>query len=134
MPSKKRTCSRKPSSVEKLAKDLCNVLQEQQLSSQFSSPSEEDLLFESGSPLDTFEIGHGGCLIKYINSNFQEESDVSSSVCSKSQTVTETHIGSQDLANLKRKGINAPIVEDRKVKKLHFEAGQDNMGRYSHFS
>ncbi|KHG02963.1 GATA transcription factor 26 -like protein [Gossypium arboreum] len=60
VPSKKRTCVNrpKPSSVEKLTKDLYTILHEQQ-SSYFSGSSEEDLLLESETPMGIKFLGHG---------------------------------------------------------------------------
>lgn len=134
MPSKKRTCvSRsKASSVEKLTKDLCNILQEQQQSVQFSLSSEEDLLFESGSPLDSFEIGHGGCLIKFINSNYREEESEASSVSvySKNHRVAESRAGSQSLVSPKCKETNIPNVGIGMLKSLNSEAWQESAKRY----
>ncbi|KAL9327487.1 hypothetical protein ACSQ67_002490 [Phaseolus vulgaris] len=76
---KKRTCvSRpKPSSVEKLTKDLCTILHEQQ--SYFSASSEEDLLFESETPMVSVEIGHGSILIRHPSYIVREEESEASS-------------------------------------------------------
>ncbi|KAK1262083.1 GATA transcription factor 26 [Acorus gramineus] len=81
VPSRKRTCINrpKPSPVEKLTKDLCSILHEQQ-SSYISGSSEEDLLYESGTPMGSFEIGHGGILIKNPNSVGREEESEASSL------------------------------------------------------
>lgn len=80
MPSKKRTCvgRPKPSSVEKLTQDLCTILHEQQ--SYFSASSEEDLLFESETPMVSVEIGHGSILIRHPNSIAREEESEASSL------------------------------------------------------
>ncbi|KAJ0251290.1 GATA transcription factor 26 [Hirschfeldia incana] len=88
VPCKRRTCVGRPkssSSVEKLTKDLYNILQEQQ-SSCLSVSSEEDLLFES---MFTAEIGHGSVLMRNPHSFAREEeseeaSSLSSSVENKS--------------------------------------------------
>jgi len=79
VPSKKRTCvgRPKPSSVEKLTKDLCTILHEQQ--SYFSASSEEDLLFESETPMVSVEIGHGSILIRHPSSIVREEESEASS-------------------------------------------------------
>lgn len=79
MPSRKRTCVNRPkqSSVEKLTKDLYSILQEQQ-SSCFSRSSEEELLFESETPLVSVEIGHGSVLIRHPNAAREDESEASS--------------------------------------------------------
>ncbi|XP_057510088.1 GATA transcription factor 26-like [Actinidia eriantha] len=81
VPSRKRTCvSRpKPSSVEKLTKDLYTILHEQQ-SSHFSQSSEEDLLFESNTPMVSVEIGHGSVLIRHPSSIAREEESEASSL------------------------------------------------------
>jgi hypothetical protein len=81
VPSRKRTCvSRsKPSSVEKLTKDLCTILHEHQ--SYFSSSSDEDLLFDTDhKPMESVEFGSGSVLIRNPNSvtSKEEESEASS--------------------------------------------------------
>ncbi|KAI8530284.1 hypothetical protein RHMOL_Rhmol11G0044700 [Rhododendron molle] len=72
VPSRKRTCvgRPKPSPVEKLTKDLYTILHEQ--SSHFSGSSEEDLLFESNTPMVSVEIGHGSVLIRHPSSKLWE--------------------------------------------------------------
>ncbi|KAL7111328.1 hypothetical protein ACP275_05G080700 [Erythranthe tilingii] len=85
VPSRKRTCvSRsKPSSVEKLTRDLFTILHEQQ-SSCLSGCSEEEqiLLLESDKPMESVEFGHGSVLIRHPSSillaNGEEESEASS--------------------------------------------------------
>ncbi|KAB2622816.1 GATA transcription factor 26-like [Pyrus ussuriensis x Pyrus communis] len=81
VPSRKRTCvgRPKPSPVEKLTKDLYTILHEQQ-SSYFSGSSEEDLLFESETPMVSVEIGHGSVLIRHPNSIAREEESEASSI------------------------------------------------------
>ncbi|XP_057761526.1 GATA transcription factor 26 [Arachis stenosperma] len=80
VPSKKRTCVGRPkaSSVEKLTKDLCTILHEQQ--SYFSTSSEEELLFESETPMVSVEIGHGSVLIKHPSYVAREEVSEASAV------------------------------------------------------
>ncbi|KHN28468.1 GATA transcription factor 26 [Glycine soja] len=80
VPSKKRTCAGrpKPSSVEKLTRDLCTILHEQQ--SYFSASSEEDLLFESDTPMVSVEIGHGSILIRHPSSIARDEESEASSL------------------------------------------------------
>ncbi|KAI4327182.1 hypothetical protein L6164_019674 [Bauhinia variegata] len=80
VPSKKRTCVTrpKPSSVEKLTKDLYTILHEQQ--SYLSASSEEDLLFESETPMVSVEIGHGSVLIRHPSSIAREEESEASSL------------------------------------------------------
>ncbi|KAH7549683.1 hypothetical protein JRO89_XS13G0066000 [Xanthoceras sorbifolium] len=81
VPSRKRTCVNrsKPSPVEKLTKDLYTILHEQQ-SSYFSGSSEEDLLFESETPMVSVEIGHGSVLIRHPSSIAREEESEASSL------------------------------------------------------
>ncbi|XP_010538480.1 PREDICTED: GATA transcription factor 26-like [Tarenaya hassleriana] len=81
VPCKRRTCvgRPKPSSVEKLRKDLYSILQEQQ-SSCFSGSSEEDLLFENETPMVSVEIGHGSVLMRHPHSVGREEESEASSL------------------------------------------------------
>ena len=121
VPSRKRTCVNrpKPSSVEKLTKDLCTILHEQQ-SSYFSGSSEEDLLFESETPMVSVEIGHGSVLIRHPSAiGREEESEASSlSVDNKSYLVNEVYsrIGALPV-NTNNKGINFPSPGLEKMKK-----------------
>ncbi|XP_010529984.1 PREDICTED: GATA transcription factor 26-like [Tarenaya hassleriana] len=87
VPCKRRTCVGRPksSSVEKLRKDLYNILQEQQ-SSCFSGSSEEDLLFENETPMVSVEIGHGSVLMRHPYSVAREEESEASSL-----SVNEAH-------------------------------------------
>lgn len=97
VPSKKRTCVTrpKPSRVEKLTRDLHYIMHEQQ-SSYFSVSSEDDLLYESETPMGSAEIGHGGVLIRYIDSKTVEEESEASSlpVDTKSFITNEVYSGS----------------------------------------
>ncbi|XP_038726373.1 GATA transcription factor 26-like isoform X2 [Tripterygium wilfordii] len=81
VPSRKRTCFNrpKPSPVEKLTRDLYTILHEQQ-SSYFSGSSEEDLLFESETPMVSVEIGHGSVLIRHPSSIAKDEESEASSL------------------------------------------------------
>ncbi|KAF8032727.1 hypothetical protein BT93_D1594 [Corymbia citriodora subsp. variegata] len=81
VPSRKRTCvSRpKPSSVEKLTRDLHTILHEQQ-SSCLSGSSEEDLLLESEMPMGSVEIGHGTVLIRHPSAIARDEESEASSL------------------------------------------------------
>ncbi|XP_010434646.1 PREDICTED: GATA transcription factor 26-like isoform X2 [Camelina sativa] len=83
VPCKRRTCVGRPksSSVEKLTKDLYNILQEQQ-SSCLSVSSEEDLLFENEMSMVSVEIGHGSVLMKNPHSFAREEESEASSLSS----------------------------------------------------
>ncbi|KAF3787642.1 GATA transcription factor 26 [Nymphaea thermarum] len=102
IPSRKRTCLNrrkpKPSPVEKLTKDLCSILHEQE-SSHLSVSSGEDLLLGSGKPMVSVEIGHGGVLIKHPRSTAQEEESEASShvIENKGCTVSESYSTSSPL-------------------------------------
>ncbi|KAA8526010.1 hypothetical protein F0562_007890 [Nyssa sinensis] len=121
VPSRKRTCvSRpKPSPVEKLTKDLYTILHEQE-SSYFSRSSEEDLLFESDTPMVSVEIGHGSVLIRHPSSiTREEESEASSlSVDNKLYPVNEAYSRLTTLpVHNDNKGVNFPTLEIEKIKK-----------------
>ncbi|KAF2282735.1 hypothetical protein GH714_043569 [Hevea brasiliensis] len=94
VPSRKRTCVNRPkqSPVEKLTRDLYTIWHEQQ-SSCFSGSSEEDLLFESETPMVSVEIGHGSVLIRHPSSIARdEESEASSlSVENKQYSINEAY-------------------------------------------
>ncbi|KAK8943387.1 GATA transcription factor 26 [Platanthera guangdongensis] len=78
--SKKRSLIRsKPSSVEKLTKDLYSIWHEQQ-SSNLSGISDDDLLFESELIMGSEEIGHGGVLLGYPRPKVAEEESEASSL------------------------------------------------------
>ncbi|XP_071725071.1 GATA transcription factor 26-like [Rutidosis leptorrhynchoides] len=78
--TRKRTCFDRPkqSPVEQLTRDLHTILHEQQ--SYFSVSSEDDLIFESDSPMVSVEIGHGSVLIRHPNSSAREEESEASSL------------------------------------------------------
>ncbi|XP_060213618.1 GATA transcription factor 26 isoform X1 [Lycium barbarum] len=133
VPSKKRTCiSRsKQSSVEKLTKDLCTILHEQQ-SSYLSGSSEDDLLFESDRPMVSVEIGHGSVLIRHPNSiGREEESEASSlSVDKKRHYVKEAYsrlstppvnisrgVYLSNLGTERTKKPNSPGMEQHQIKR-----------------
>ncbi|XP_022736243.1 GATA transcription factor 26 isoform X2 [Durio zibethinus] len=109
VPSKKRTCVNrpKPSSVEKLTKDLYTILHEQQ-SSYFSGSSEEDLLLESEMPMVSVEIGHGSVLIRHPSSIAREEESEASSLTveNKQYSMNEAYSHSSSF----------PVYNDRKMK------------------
>lgn len=124
MPSKKRTCSgrSKPSSVEKLTRDLCTILHQQQ--SYFSASSEEDLLFESDTPMVSVEIGHGSILIRHPSSIARdEESEASSlSVDNKQCLMNEAYSFSSTIPmHSDRSGMN---ISSQGVEKIRNSAGQ----------
>lgn len=93
VPSRKRTCVNHPkqSSVEKLTKDLYTILHEQQ--SYLSGSSEEDLLFDSDTPMVSVEIGHGSVLIRHPSTIArEEESEASSlSIDNKHHSINEAY-------------------------------------------
>ncbi|ERN01095.1 GATA transcription factor 26 [Amborella trichopoda] len=120
IPSRKRTCvnRQKPSSVEKLTKELYCILHEQELS-YLSGTSEEDLLFETTTPMVSVEIGHGGVLIRPPNSLAQEEESEASSLLTESKA----HFLNDDCSrstshhvNIPSKGCNFSEVGDGIVK------------------
>uniref|UniRef100_A0A7N0VGS5 GATA transcription factor n=1 Tax=Kalanchoe fedtschenkoi TaxID=63787 RepID=A0A7N0VGS5_KALFE len=79
-PKKKIVIPRsKPSPVQKLTRDLCTILHEQQ-QSYFSGSSEEDLLFNTATPMASMETGHGSVLIRHPSSIGQEEESEASSL------------------------------------------------------
>ncbi|XAR70530.1 hypothetical protein NMG60_11027409 [Bertholletia excelsa] len=111
VPSRKRTCvgRPKPSPVEKLTKDLYTILHEQ--SSHLSGSSEEDLLFESDTPMVSVEIGHGSVLIRHPSSIVrEEESEASSlSVDNKPHLVNEAYSQLTALpVHIDNQGVNFP--------------------------
>ncbi|XP_008786183.2 LOW QUALITY PROTEIN: GATA transcription factor 27-like [Phoenix dactylifera] len=95
VPSKKRTgiARPKPSPVEKLTKDLYTILHDQQ--SSYQGSSEGDLLYESRTPMGSFEIGYGSVLIRHPNSKSMEEESEASSlpVDNKSYIINEAYSG-----------------------------------------
>ena len=97
MPSRKRSCVThpKPSSVEKLAKDLNSIMHEEQLY-YLSGSSEEDLLYHSETPVGSFEIGSGSVLLRHPNSKSLEEESEASSIPAdnKSYITSESYSGS----------------------------------------
>ncbi|XP_009613626.1 GATA transcription factor 26-like [Nicotiana tomentosiformis] len=121
VPSKKRTCFNrpKPSSVEKLTKDLYTILHEQQQSSCFSASSEEDLLFESEKPMVSVEIGHGSMLIRHPSSIGREESSEASSLSveNKHRSVNEAYSRlTTPPVNISR-GVDSPNSGTERTKK-----------------
>ncbi|KAK4349628.1 hypothetical protein RND71_032383 [Anisodus tanguticus] len=139
VPSRKRTCFNrpKPSSVEKLTKDLYTILYEQQ-SSYFSASSEEDLLYETDKPMVSVEIGHGSVLIRHPSSiGREEESEASSlSVDNKHRSVSDAYsrlaappvniskgVNSPNMVTERTKKTTGPVVEQDQIKrnKEHLE-------------
>ncbi|KAH7514256.1 hypothetical protein FEM48_Zijuj11G0069400 [Ziziphus jujuba var. spinosa] len=122
VPSRKRTCVNrpKPSSVEKLTKDLYTILHEQQ-SSYFSGSSEEDLLFESETPMVSVEIGHGSVLIRHPSSiTREEESEASSLSVDNKHYINEIYSHSASIhTNNKGANLTGPGIEKIKDKSQH---------------
>ncbi|GAB2296253.1 hypothetical protein Dimus_030380 [Dionaea muscipula] len=106
VPSRKRTCITrpKPSPVEKLTKDLHNILHEQ--SCQISGSSEDDLLFESETPMVSVEIGHGSVLIRHPSSVTREEESEASSLSVDNKLCTTNEAYSPYAALLGHKAAN----------------------------
>lgn len=133
MPSRKRTCigRTKPSRVEKLTKDLYCILH-QQKSSNISGLSEE-LLLESGTLMDSVEIGHGGVLIKHLNVVSQDEESEASSlpIDCKAYITDNAYSGSASIpVHTTNKGINFPNVDDEKIEKVTGQAAQVHTKRF----
>lgn len=109
VPSKKRTfitrLRPKPSPVEKLTRDLYSILHEEQASN-LSRTSEDDLLYESGTPFGSSEIGYGGLLIKHPNARLvEEESEASSLPVDRSYIIGVGYSGSASIpVNTENKG------------------------------
>jgi hypothetical protein len=97
VPSRKRSCvtRQKPSSVEKLAKDLNSIMHEEQLY-YLSGSSEEDLLYHSETHVGSFEMGSGCVLLRHPNLKSLEEESEASSIPSdgKSYITSESYSGS----------------------------------------
>lgn len=137
MPSRKRTCvSRaKPSPVEKLTKDLYCILHEQQ-SSNLSGSSEEELIFESETPLVSVEIGHGGVLIRHPNTVVRDEESEASSlpIDNKACSANDAYLSlAPDPVYIESKGTNLLNIGGENVKKLAGQWAQDHMKRFFPF-
>ncbi|XP_049376522.1 GATA transcription factor 26-like isoform X2 [Solanum stenotomum] len=120
VPSRKRTCFNrpKPSSVEKLTKDLYTILHEQQ-SSYLSASSEEELLFESDKSMVSVEIGHGSVLMRHPSTiGREEESEASSlSVDNKHRSVSDAYSGLTTPPVNICKGVNSPNMGTERIQK-----------------
>uniref|UniRef100_A0A7N0V132 GATA transcription factor n=1 Tax=Kalanchoe fedtschenkoi TaxID=63787 RepID=A0A7N0V132_KALFE len=94
VPSKKRTCfgRSKPSPIEKFTQELYTIWQEQQ--SYCPESPEEELLYESETPMVSVEIGHGSVLIKHPSEIAHEEDSEASSLSAevKPYPRTEAHL------------------------------------------
>ncbi|KAG8082882.1 hypothetical protein GUJ93_ZPchr0014g46807 [Zizania palustris] len=123
VPSKKRSSVThpKPSPMEKLAKDLNTIMHEEQLL-YLSGSSEEDLLYYSETPVDSFEISYGSMLLKHPNSKpVEEESEASSVHADNKSNITtgESYSGSASfVVYSENKGTCNPNVALEQPKKL----------------
>ncbi|KAG1354362.1 GATA transcription factor 27 [Cocos nucifera] len=135
VPSKRRTgfTRPKPSPVEKLTKDLYTIWHEQQPSYQGSS--EEDLIYENGTPMDSFEIGYGSVLIRNSKS-IEEESEASSLLVDNKSCITnEAYSGIASFpVHSESKGIRLSDSGNDKLKKSTAQATRENIRRdkFSH--
>ncbi|XP_047324449.1 GATA transcription factor 26-like [Impatiens glandulifera] len=132
-PSKKRrTCIAQPkvSSVEKLTRDLCIILKEQQESSQFSLSSQGDLIFENDKPMVSVEIGHGSMLIQCPSSIARgEEESEASSLSFDNKLLNEAHSSSPPFSmNSHKVAQTCPNLEADKLKR---DMSQQIMGTHN---
>ncbi|KAK9059181.1 hypothetical protein SSX86_021800 [Deinandra increscens subsp. villosa] len=123
VPSRKRTCVNrlKQSPVEKLTKDLHTILHEQQ--SYFSGSSEEDLIFESNTPMVSVEIGHGSVLIRHPNSMTREEESEASSLSVETKNEAYSRFTTLPVYNV-NKGGNFSSLSKKPI-------NQNHMNRYT---
>uniref|UniRef100_A0A2P2M268 GATA transcription factor n=1 Tax=Rhizophora mucronata TaxID=61149 RepID=A0A2P2M268_RHIMU len=139
VPSKKRTCVNcpKPSPVEKLTKDLYTILHEQQ-SSCFSESSENDLLFESETPMVSVEIGHGSVLIRHPSSIARDEESEASSLSVENKQCSTIEVYSHSVnhpVHYEKKSIDraCPIIEKEKnIIGQELQQGQLKRDWYQH--
>ncbi|KAI3756570.1 hypothetical protein L1987_56391 [Smallanthus sonchifolius] len=124
VPSKKRTCVNrlKQSSVEKLTKDLHTILHEQQ--SYFSGSSEEDLIFESDTPMVSVEIGHGSVLIRHPNSMAREEESEASSLSVDTKNEAYSRLTTLPVYNA-NKGGNFSSLPKKPINQDHMNRDND---------
>ena len=112
----------KPSSVEKLTKDLCTILHEQQ--SYFSASSEEELLFESETPMVSVEIGHGSVLIRHPSYIAREEESEASSLSVDNKQCPMSEAYSFSGAILMHNDSSGMNFSSQGVEKIRNSAGQ----------
>lgn len=123
VPSKKRTCVNrpKPTSIEKLTKDLYTILHEQQ-SSCISESTEEDILIEIETPMASAEMGHGSVLIRHPGSLVRdEESEASSLSVDNQYYLSEAYSHSGILAAHK-------VDKDMKLQSFKSDDGRNYAG------
>lgn len=126
VPSRKRTCINrlKQSPVEKLTKDLHTILHEQQ--SYFSGSSEEDLIFESDTPMVSVEIGHGSVLMRHPNSMTREEESEASSLSVDTKNEAYSCLTTLPVYNANKGGGN---FSSRRVDSAKKSINQEYMNR-----
>ncbi|CAN1333831.1 GATA transcription factor 26 [Linum perenne] len=114
VPSRKRTCvvnRPKQTSFEKLTKDLYTIWHEQQNSSCFSGSSEEDdLLFETETPMVSVEIGHGSVLIRHPSAIARDEESEASSLSVDNKY---HHSGNEASRSIKTPGSSTVKAQNR---------------------
>ncbi|KVH88625.1 Zinc finger, GATA-type [Cynara cardunculus var. scolymus] len=125
VPSRKRTCVNrlKQSPVEKLTKDLHTILHEQQ--SYFSGSSEEDLIFESDTPMVSVEIGHGSVLMRHPNSMAREEESEASSLSVDTKNEAYSRLTTLPVYNANKGG----NFSSRRIDTSKKPMNQDHMNR-----
>ncbi|CAA7393151.1 unnamed protein product [Spirodela intermedia] len=104
----------KPSSVEKLTRDLHSILHQQ--ASYISGSPEDELLYETETPWGSVEIGNGGVLIRHPNAAILEDESEASSlpIDNKLATASEAYSGASSLP-VNSVGKEDPV--DEKVKR-----------------
>lgn len=110
VPSRKRSCVTrlKPSPMEKLAKDLNSIMQEEQLY-YLSGSSEEDLLYHSETPVGSFEIGSGSVLLRHPNLKSPEEESEASSIPADNKSYITSESYSRSASFVNHRGDKAAI-------------------------
>lgn len=126
VPSRKRTCVNrlKQSPVEKLTKDLHTILHEQL--SYFSGSSEEDLIFESDTPMVSVEIGHGSVLMRHPNSMAREEESEASSLSVDTKNEAYSRLTTLPVYNANKGGGN---FSSRRIDTSKKPVNQEHMNR-----
>uniref|UniRef100_A0A0E0D6N2 GATA-type domain-containing protein n=1 Tax=Oryza meridionalis TaxID=40149 RepID=A0A0E0D6N2_9ORYZ len=120
VPSKRRSCVArpKPSQMEKLAKDLNSIMHEEQLL-YLSGSSEEDLIYHSATPVDSFEMGYGSMLLRPNSKSLEEESEASSIPAdNKSYITSESYSGSVSFVYSESKATSNQNVITEQPKKF----------------
>ncbi|KAD0215458.1 hypothetical protein E3N88_44621 [Mikania micrantha] len=127
LPSRKRTCvnQSKQSPVEKLTRDLCTILHEQQ--SYFSGSSEDDLIFESDTPMVSVEIGHGSMLIRHPNSTAREDESEASSLSVDTKSEVHSWLTSRPSYNVNNSGkFLSQKLQESKINNDQDQNNRDN--------